>query len=157
MPPYSVKTLRTACLPAADKLYDIFGITRKSAMQSWIRIPPILTITYHSKRFSMTTTDIEGEIADTVASYMENLEQLFDGEQLISDDIFLRSNRQGLGVYKQPINIDDTQYQVSDPSTPNLWFHCYVDVDVIIYVASLSSYYQASLISGVRKAVALKK
>ena len=112
---------------------------------------------YHSKHFHITTTNIKGEIADTVASYMENLEQLFDGEQLISDDIFLRSNRRGLGVYKQPINIDDTQYQVSDPSSPNVWVHCHVDVDVIIYVASLSSYYQASRISDVRKAVALKK
>ena len=126
-------------------------------MQSWIRIPPILTRTYHSKRFSNTTTNVEGEIADTVASCMENLEQLFDGEQLISDDMFLRSNRRGLGVYKQLINIEDTQYQVSDPSSPKLWVHCHVDVDVIIFVASLSSYYQASRISSVRKAVALKE
>ena len=117
---------------------------------------PILTRMYHSKRFQTTSTNIEGEIADTVASYMENLAQLFDDEQFISDDMFLRSNRRGLGVYKQPINIDDTQYQVLDPSSATKWVHC-LDVDVIIYVASLSSYYQASHISDVRMAVALKE
>ena len=87
---------------------------------------------------------------------MENFEQLFDDEQIISDDMFLRSNRRGLGVYKQHINIDDTQYQVLDPSSATKWVHC-LEVDVIIYVASLSSYYQASHISDVRMAIALKE
>ena len=125
-------------------------------MQFWIRITPILTRMYHSKRFQTTSTNIEGEIADTVASYMENLEQLFDDEQFISDDVFLRSNRRGSGVYKQLINIDDTQYQVLDPSSATKWVHC-LEVDVIIYVASLSSYYQVSRTREVRIAVALKE
>ena len=81
---------------------------------------------------------------------MKNLEQLFDGEQLISDDMFLRSNRRGLSIHKQSINIGDTQYQVSTYK-PFLALTFRIKVDVLIYVASLSAYYQASKFSDVRK------
>lgn len=75
---------------------------------------------------------------------MGNLEQVLAPNQVISDSIFLRINRRGLGVYGQPIDINHTPYEVFDPSSPKKW-HAYLrDVDVVIFVFSLTSYYQFS-------------
>lgn len=75
---------------------------------------------------------------------MGNLEQVLAPNQVISDSIFLRVNRRGLGVYGQPININHMPYEVFDPSSPNKWHACLRDVDVVIFVFSLTSYYQFS-------------
>ena len=92
---------------------------------------------------------------------MENLAQLTPN-RVVSDSILLRLNRRGLGVYKQPIYIDNTLYQILDPSAPNKWVHC-LDVDVVIFVVSLTyyDYYQepstSSDPSGVREVLALSR
>lgn len=54
---------------------------------------------------------------------MGNLEQVLAPNQVISDSIFLRVNRRGLSVYGHA---------------------CLRDVDVVIFVFSLTSYYQFS-------------
>ena len=62
----------------------------------------------------------------------------------MSDSMFLRANRRGLGVYRQPIDIDHTQYEILDPSSTDKWQHCKYDNGVVIFVVSLISYYHYS-------------
>lgn len=75
---------------------------------------------------------------------MGNLEQVLAPNQVISDSIFLRVNRRGLGLHAQPININHTPYAVFDRSSGDGWLACPLDVDVNIFVFSLTSYYQSS-------------
>lgn len=75
---------------------------------------------------------------------MGNLEQVLAPNQVISDSIFLRVNRRGLGLYGQSININHTPYEVFDRSWGGGWLACPLDVDVNIFVFSLTSYYQFS-------------
>ena len=75
---------------------------------------------------------------------MGNLEHLLTPDQIVSDSIFLRVNRGGLGIYRQPININHTQYQVLDPSLPIKFTDYGDDADVIFIAVSLTSYYKFS-------------
>ena len=63
---------------------------------------------------------------------------------LLSDPLFLRVNRRGLGIYRKPIEIDHTRYHVLDPSQRNKWRHGYREANVILFVVSLTSYYEFS-------------
>ena len=85
-----------------------------------------------------------GKSADAVFSYLKNLEQSSWPNHVLSDPLFLRVNRGGLGVDRQPIEIDHMQYHVLDPSSPKKWHHSFNEADVIVFVVSLTSYCEFS-------------
>lgn len=82
--------------------------------------------------------------ANAVFSYLENLEQILVPNQTLSDPLFLRVNRRGLGVYRQSIEIDRTQCHILDPSSPKKWVYGFDEANVIIFVVSLTSYHEFS-------------
>ena len=127
---------------AAYGVCDIFGTTHSCETPSGLSHGPTMQRIYHSMRFQILKEVFSRRAANAVFSIMENSEQLFTPSQTMSNSIFLRLSRKGLGLYKQPINIDHTPYQIFDPSSRNKWFYCLQDVDVIIFVASLSGYYR---------------
>ena len=77
-------------------------------------------------------------------SYLENLEQILAPDQVLSDSLFLRVNLRGLGVYRQPIEIDHMQYHIIDPSSPKKLHPYFQEANVIVFVVSLTSYYEFS-------------
>lgn len=89
--------------------------------------------------------NVQRAAANPVSSYMENLEKLFTPDQIVSDSHFLRLNRRSLGCNTQDIYIDHMKYQILDLSgrcKVNHW-HCLSDFDFLIFVVSLTSYFQA--------------
>ena len=87
---------------------------------------------------------------------MENLNRLFSPDQLVSDSAYLRHNRRGLGVHKHDVHIDHTKYQILDPSERSKWIHCMEDVDVVIFVVSLSDL-RTNMMSSLEEFAALTK
>ena len=90
------------------------------------------------------TNDNLRKAANAVFSYLERLEQMLETDQVLSDPLFLRVNLRGLGVYRQPIEIDHMKYHIIDPSSPKKWHRCFNEANVIVFVVSLTSYYERS-------------
>lgn len=99
--------------------------------------------TYHSTRFQLMNNNVQRAAANPVSSYMENLEKLFTPDQIVSDSHFFRLNRRNLGCDTQEICIDHMKYQILDPSGHCKVRHCLFDFDVLIFVVSLTSCFQA--------------
>ena len=47
-------------------------------------------------------------------------------------------------MYRQRIEIDHTQYHILDPSSPTKWAYGFNEANVIVFVVSLTSYYEYS-------------
>ena len=90
------------------------------------------------------TNENQRKAANAVFSYLENLEQVLEADQILSDPLFLRVNRREIGVYRQPIEIDKKQYQIVDPSSYRKWNHVFNKANVVIFVVSLTSYCEFS-------------
>ena len=90
------------------------------------------------------TNDESEKAANAASIYLESLEQILAPDQVLSDTLFLRVNRRGLGVGRRLIEIDHMQYQILDPLSLKKWHYGFNEADVIVFVVSLTSYYEFS-------------
>ena len=78
--------------------------------------------------------------ANTMSSYLENLEKILTPHQILSDPLFLRVHLREIGLYRQSIEINHKQCHIIDPSSYEKWHHCLPEASVIVFVVSLTGY-----------------
>lgn len=131
-----------SCQQALQHLWIDKGV-RETILDDWDE--PVDVENLPCKTFRLRTHKVLGKAANFISSFMEHLEQLFTPNQVVPDNIFLRHRHKGAGIYTQPIHIDRSRYQIIDPCEPRLKDKdCLYDVDILIFVVSLTGYYQAS-------------
>ncbi len=74
---------------------------------------------------------------------MDNIVEI--ATNVVSDESLLRMRSNTMGIYNQPIMIDDVQCQIVDAGHTGVkWPDCSQALDSVIYIASLIDCYEQS-------------